>query len=170
MNKLPILSILFLMLITCGCVTKLNVTYNSDPSGASLYQGNQLMGYCPTTLVYNVSWDDRKRGYKLLQGTQVKWVSGASAKIDQLKAYLESFTTYQQFTFIRPSGIEGFETDAKFGLEVQKVRLMQQQVQAQQDANLWQIYSTMVNQNSTVNLKTNCTSNVIGGTVYTNCR
>jgi len=155
--------------MTCGCVTKLNVTYYSDPPGASLYQGNQMMGYCPTTLIYDVSYDDRMNGYKLLQGTQVKWVSGASAKIDQLKATIESFTTYRQFTFMRPSDIEGYETDAKFGIEVQKVRLMGQQVQTQQDANLWQKYSTMVTQNSTVNLKTNCTSNVIGETVFTNC-
>jgi hypothetical protein len=114
------------------------------------------------------------KGYKLLQGTQVKWVSGASAKIDQLKSTIESFTTFRQFTFMRPVGIEGYETDAKFGIEVQKVRLMQQQVQAQQEANLWQMYSAivnpLVNDSSTINLKTNCTTNVIGSTVFTNCR
>jgi len=156
--------------MSSGCVTKLNVTYNSDPPGASLYQGTQQMGYCPTTLIYDVSWDDRKNGYKILQGTQVKWVSGATAKIEQLKAYLDSFTTYRQFTFMRPEGIAGSETDAKFGLEVQKIRLMQEQVQAQQDANLWQIYSTIANQNQIINLQTNCTTNVIGGTVFTKCR
>ena len=64
-------------------------------------------------VIYDVSYDDRMKGYKLLQGTQVKWVSGASAKIDQLKATIESFTTYRQFTFMCPSGIEGYENECK---------------------------------------------------------
>lgn len=169
MKKLSIYLGLLLLPMICGCATQLTVTYNSDPPGASLYQGNQMMGYCPMSLVYNITPQDRQRGYKLLQGTQVKWVSGATAKIEQLTAHL-SIGEYQQFTFKRPDGIDGYETDAKFGLEVQKVRLMQQQVQAQQDANLWQMYSAISNQNSTVNLKTNCTSNVVGGTVFTNCK
>ncbi|MFH2231669.1 MAG: hypothetical protein ABII13_00645 [Patescibacteria group bacterium] len=170
MKKLIILIILLLSLMTYGCATpQIAVTYNSDPPGSSLYTANQLMGYCPITLYYNIAPQHRQLGYMKLQETQVKWVSGAYAKIIDLTAYLAT-GPYQQLTFKRPEGIEGFETDAKFGLEVQKVRLMQQQVQAQQDANLWQIYSTIANQNSTVNLKTNCTSNVIGGTVFTNCR
>lgn len=170
MNKLPIIIMLLLSIMTYGCgAPQIAVTYNSDPSGASLYSANQLMGYCPLTLYYNILPQHRQLGYMQLQETQVKWVSGAAAKIGDLKAYIAT-GPYQQFTFKRPDGIEGFETDAKFGLEVQKVRLMQQQVQTQQDANLWQMYNAISSQNSTVNLKTNCTSNVIGGTVFTNCR
>lgn len=168
MKNFTIITLLLIAVSSSGCATRVNVTYNSDPPGASLYQGSQPMGYCPTTLVYNISPQDRQRGYMLLQGTEVKWVSGATANIAQLRANL-STGEYQQFTFMRPSGVEGMETDAKFGLEVQKIRLMQQQVQAQQSANLWQMYNAISSQNSTVNLKTNCTSNVIGSTVFTNC-
>lgn len=170
MKNLITAILIILLLLSTGCATRVNVTYHSDPPGASLYQGSQLMGYCPTTLVYNITPQNRKLGYMLLQGTEVKWVSGATAKIPQLKANL-STGQYQQFTFMRPSGVEGLETDAKFGLEVQKMRLMQQQVQAQQQANYWRMYNAISNQqkSSTVNLKTNCSSRVIGSTVYTDC-
>jgi len=170
MNKLPIFIILILSLMSYGCAApKVAVTYNSDPPGASLYTANKLMGYCPTTLYYNITPQNRQVGYMKLEETQVKWVSGASAKINDLTAYLAT-GPYQQFLFMRPEGLAGLETDAKFGLEVQKLRLMQQQVQAQQEGNMWQAYNAMSSQNSTVNLKTDCTSNVVGGTVFTNCR
>ncbi|MGW8159619.1 MAG: hypothetical protein ACWGKN_14150 [Desulfoprunum sp.] len=171
MKSISLIIFLFIAASITGCATQVQVTYHSDPPGASLYQGSQLMGYCPTNLSYNITPQDRQRGYLLLQGTEVKWVSGATAKIEQLRANL-STGSYQQFTFMRPTGIEGLETDAKFGLEVQKLRVMEQQVQAQQSANYWQMYNAISNQqksSSTVNLKTNCSSQVIGSTVYTNC-
>lgn len=132
------------------------------------------MGYCPTTLIYNFTWPEVKHGSKMLRGVRAEWVSGASAKIDNFMAYI-STGPYQQLTFKRPTGVGGMETDAMFGLEVQKVRLMQQQVQAQQSANRIQAYqsiNTMI-QNSKpkqVDIKANCTSKVIGSTVYTDCK
>lgn len=172
MKYFPILILLFLSITFSGCATpQIKVTYHSDPPGASLYSGNRPMGYCPTILAYNISPQDRRRGYVLLQSAEVKWVSGATAKIDQLKAFLAT-GTYQQFTFMRPNGVAGMEADAKFGLEVQKVRLMKQQVQAQKNANLWQMYNAISKQqqsSSSVKLKANCRSRVSGGIVYTDC-
>ena len=171
MKYISILILICFSLFSSGCATQMNVTYNSDPPGATLYEGSKLLGYCPTTLFYNITPQDRQRGYMLLQSTEVKWVSGATAKIEQLRANLSTGTN-QQFTFMRPTGIEGLETDAKFGLEVQKLRVMEQQLQAQQSANYWQMYNAISNQqksSSTVNLKTNCSSRVIGSTVYTDC-
>jgi hypothetical protein len=170
--KLIMTMILAVLVATSyGCTTKLYVTYNSDPPGATLYQGGQSMGFCPTMLTYNVQYKDRMQGHKILQGTEAKWVSGATAKIDQLTANLTTIGKYQQFTFMRPTGLDGAETDAKFGLEVLKLKTMQQQVQAQQDANILQMYNIISTQNksSTVNLKANCSSRAIGSTVYTDC-
>ena len=171
MRKLLISVILLLSIVTYGCANnKIAMSYVSDPPGAVIYYQNQSRGYCPTTLYYDIRPRDRQLGYMTLatpqQKIRVKWVSGALVELSDLKAYL-STGPYQQFIIKRPEGLPGFETDAKFGLEVEKVRLMQQQVQAQQDANLWQMYSAISSQNSNVNLKTNCTSNIVGGTVFT---
>ena len=170
-SNLIIALVIFIASPLLGCSTRINVTYNSDPPGASLYQGGQLMGYCPATLVYTITPQARQLGYMTLQGTEVKWVSGATAKIEQIKANL-STGEYQQFTFKRPSGIDGLETDAKFGIEVQKLRIMQQQLHAQQDTAYWQMYNALSNQqksSSPERLKTNCNSRIIGSTVYTDC-
>ncbi|MBU1233292.1 MAG: hypothetical protein KKD01_01280 [Proteobacteria bacterium] len=174
MRSFSVLIILFLLISSSGCARKINVTYHSDPTGASLYEGSKLMGYCPITLIYNFSYPEVKHGSKMLRGVRVEWISGATAKVDDFRAYIAT-GKYQELTFKRPSGIPGMEQDAMFGLEVQKVRLMQQQVQAQQSANRIQAYqsiNTMI-QNATpnnVNIKTNCTSRVVGSTIYTDCK
>ena len=182
MKRVALLSVLVISLSLSGCnkllfpelyklENQLNVTYHSDPPGATLYQGSQSMGYCSTTLVYEITKEDKKRGYKLLQGTQAKWVSGAHAEISQLRANLKT-GNYQQFTFKRPTGIGGLEADARFGLEVQKMQLMQQQSQAQQAAAYWQLYSAISSQQpsySQIQVKAKCRSYMIGSTIYTDC-
>ena len=163
---------LLLCVMLGACASNLKVTYQSDPPGASLYQGGQLMGYTPYTLQYQVSDQDRSRGSKLLQGTSVKWASGASANVPNLTANLTQFGFSQQFTFQRPD-LPGRETDMQFALELQKLAIMRQQAQAQsQQARAQQdqaFYQLLQATKPVVRPTTNCTSTVIGNTVQTNC-
>src|SRR3989344_3404836 len=99
-NFLVILVVLFIS----GCASNaLNITYNSDPPGAVLYEGSQRFGYTPVVLQYQVfTEDERKRGYKIVRGTSVRWTSGASAEIKDLRIDFAN-GLYQTFTFRRPA-------------------------------------------------------------------
>ncbi|MBK6472241.1 MAG: hypothetical protein IPF94_16470 [Betaproteobacteria bacterium] len=123
------------------------------------------MGYTPYTLQYQVSEDDRKRGTKHLQGTSVKWASGASANVPSLTADMNQFGFSQQFTFQRPD-IPGRETDLLFALELQKLAVMRRQAQTQHDQAYYQLLQAT---KPVVRPTTNCTSRVIGNAVQTNC-
>ena len=151
--------------LAAGCSTALKVTYTSDPPGAALYQGTTNFGYTPVTLEYKPTDEDKRRGVMNLQGTSVKWASGASASISTLSANLNQYGLNQSFNFQRPD-IAGREIDMQFALELQKLAIMRQQARAQQDQAYYQFLSTL---RQPVRTQTNCTSSVIGNTVYTNC-
>lgn len=153
-----------------ACASKLTVTYQSDPPGAALYQGTQMFGYTPISLEYQLTDTDRKSGTKLLQGTTVKWASGASAQVPTLSADLNKFGLNQQFTFQRPDGYPGRDTDMQFALELQKLAIMREQTQAQQDQAYWQMVNALNQQKrAQQRTPTNCTSTLIGNIVQTNC-
>jgi hypothetical protein len=161
--------VVILSILVTGCSTTLNVTYSSDPPGAVLYQGEQRFGYTPTTLRYQVSEEDRKRGYALLQGTSVRWASGASANISSLRADFR-IGLNQQFNFNRPDNYPGRETDVRFAIELERLAIMRRQAQAQEDQALYQLYNA-INQQQQRQQPTirNCTSTAFGNTVNTTC-
>ena len=148
-----------------ACASNLKVTYNSDPPGASLYQGSQLMGYTPMTLQYQVSDADRRSGIKVLQGTSVKWASGAEANVTSLNANLNQFGLNQQFTFQRPN-IPGREIDVQVSLKLQELAIQRQMAQTQRDQAFNQYLQSL---RPPPRRQTNCTSTLIGNTVQTNC-
>src|SRR5688500_5702150 len=80
-----------------GCATnRLEVTYQSDPPGATLYHDGQMMGYTPVTLYYPVTDEDRTRGFAVYKGASVRWVSGATAQVETVRANL-AIGSRQQF-------------------------------------------------------------------------
>lgn len=164
-NLFTILSILFIS----GCASNtLNVAYYSDPPGAILYQGNQRFGYAPTVLQYHVTDEDRKRGYKMLQGTSVRWTSGATASIPSLRADL-SIGLNQQFTFLRPADYPGREADERFALEIEKLNAMRRQSEAQEAQAAAQLFGGLGA--ARPNPVKNCVSTPsgLGGSVNTTC-
>lgn len=171
---IPILAAVALSLLA-GCASTLNVTYNSDPPGAVLYQGQQRLGYTPYTLQYPVSEEDKKRGYKILSGTTVRWASGATAETKSLKADLNRYGLSQLFTFQRPNGVPGRETDERFSLELNRTRAMQRQAAAQEEQAAAQQRQADAQEERAraerykINTPTNCTSTVYGNTVNTSC-
>lgn len=119
-------------LLLSGCANNIYVTYDSDPSGAVLYSGNQKYGYTPYTLQYPLLKEDKARGYALLTGASVRWASGATAEISTLRADINQHGLNHSFTFQRPSNVAGREIDAQFALQLEQTRAMQQQAAAQQ--------------------------------------
>lgn len=155
--------------LTLGCSPhKLYVTYYSDPPGAALYEGERAFGYCPMTLEYTISGEDRKRGFTILRGTTVRWVSGAKANIEQLRADLKNGTS-QQFTFIRPEGFDGLHIDASFALELERNNILQRQAEALDDQAFWQMYNSVMTQQQ-LSKPRSCSSYIVGNTVQTSCQ
>lgn len=158
-----------------GCASNLKVTYHSDPPGAVLYQGQQKFGYTPQAIVYQLSEEDRKRGYKILAGTTVRWASGATAEVTSITADLNKDGLSQQFTFNRPDGVPGREVDVRFALELERLEIMRRQAAAQEEQAAAQRRQAETQEEQTAvqrrkkHSPTNCTSTVIGNTVHTSC-
>lgn len=153
-----------------GCSRTLKVTYQSDPSGATLYQGATMMGETPLSLEYKMTSEDIKLGYKVLTGTKVKWASGATAEVSTLNADIKKYGLTQQFTFQRPDSYPGREIDVNNALDKQRLNIMQQQAQAQDGQATWQMINTINQQQQYYRKPVNCASSLTGSTVYTDCR
>ncbi len=172
-ERIAISAVLLAAMLMSGCATRLAVTYTSDPPGAVLYQGQQQFGYTPRTLYYEVTPQDRKAGYKTLSGTSVRWASGANASVSSLNANL-AIGLRQQYNFIRPDSYPGRDADIRFSLELERLRIAREQIDAQRSAALMQYFATLQQQNqqNLLNMQRqpiNCTSQAFGNTINTNC-
>lgn len=150
----------------------LNITYHSDPEGATLFTGdnNKLWGYTPMTLRSKVQKAFRKKGECVnMEPAMVRWPSGAEVRVSNIVA-CGNIGLNQQFVFVRPDGLPGREIDALFALQLQQNALLAAQVRAQQDAAFWQTYAATAALTKTRQSQLTCTSNVIGANVYTTCR
>ena len=162
--------------LASGCASTLSVTYNSEPPGAALYQDSTHMGTTPMTLRYQVTDEDKKNGSKILRGTSVRWISGASASISYLTADFR-IGLNQTFNFRRPDGVPGYDVDANYALQLQRNAIMMLQTAAQfqqaeaarQQAEQTRLLRQQQQQQMYVPRQANCTSNVSGNTIYTNC-
>jgi hypothetical protein len=165
-----VLALLPAALLATGCSTVLKVTYVSDPPGAALYQGAQMVGYAPLTLEYPVTEEDKRAGVKRLQGTSVKWASGASASVDVLTADLRLLGMEQSFTFQRPNSFPGRDIDMRFALELERLNLQRQAQQQQANAEANRAFWEALRASTPAPRRTvNCVSTTIGNMVTTNC-
>ena len=89
------------------------------------------MGSTPRTLEYQVSDADRKNGLMVLKATSVRWVSGVQSEPVAVKAYINTGLN-KEFTFTRPYSAPGGGEDAQHEIELQKLSIMQQQLEAQE--------------------------------------
>ena len=169
-------SVLIWSAFLTGCAAPgLRVTFTSDPPGAVLYQGKNNFGYTPQTLEYNISPEDQKRGLVRLIGVSVKWASGATAEVSPIDANL-SMGNIHQFNFARPDNVPGRDIDMRFALELEKLRVAQQQANAQRSAALMKYGADLMRQEQerqqnllNVSRPINCNSTVYGNQISTNC-
>jgi hypothetical protein len=178
MHQLMRLALLVLACIgLSACARTLKVTYHSDPEGAMLYvnESRQLFGYTP--VLTNVQPSEaflRGTACMSIQGSLVRWASGAEASISTLNACPQAGLN-QQFVFVRPTGIPGREIDAQFAMALQQQAAAQEQgTPAASAATLLQAvlqgYADGVRQNQALRQTLHCTTRMVGNTVYTDCR
>ena len=126
------LSIAVLQLAGCVSIVQhpLQMTYHSDPEGATLYQDSTRFGYTPVTLTYqDVSYIFRAGNCLALQPVQIRWASGAAASVSNLKA-CPAQGYRQQYSILRPTNAPGADIDANFALQLQRNGILQQQADA----------------------------------------
>jgi hypothetical protein len=116
-----------------GCVAApvLNMTYHSDPEGATLYEGGRLWGSTPVTLTYQDGRAAFARNECLrLNPMHVRWASGVVASVSDLQA-CPATGFFQAYVFVRPPDIPGADIDANFAIQLQRNSALQQQANAQ---------------------------------------
>lgn len=106
-----------------ACSTHVHVIYQTEPPGAAVYQGGQLLGNAPVAVPYPLTESDRQLGYKVIDAVSVKWESGAEASIPGLNADLKQLGLNQQYTFQRPN-VPGLDTDLKKAEALHKEALL----------------------------------------------
>lgn len=119
-------TLLIVAIIINGCSSKYEVTFDSNPKGATLICNGTNWGYTPKKLYY----DEKVKDYSYidLSSCSANWVSGYSANYSQYVTIYPSGGTIT--TVNRPNNDEGYYTDAQFALQVQMLNAQQAQAAA----------------------------------------
>ena len=141
MKRVPYI-LFWMIFFLSGCAKNyLAVTYNSNPSGATLYQDQQAFGFTPFTLNYKILPDEKNKRYLKVRVAKVIWASGVSASIDSLTLDREEGASFF-YTFFRPD-VPGREIDVNFALQLERNKLLQQQTEAQKSQSFWQMINVL---------------------------
>jgi len=116
---------LLLSLQACASLGALQVTYYSDPSGASLYEDGKYMGQAPVTLRYNLSNTALQSRATKIKGLTARWVSGATTSLNLTNVNLNN-GFQQTYTFVRPTAYPGREMDVAYAIESNKQKAVNQ--------------------------------------------
>jgi hypothetical protein len=68
--------------LVAGCA-HVNLTYDSFPPKATVYENNLRIGRCPFTRGYQFSEEDKKRGGMNITGLRAEWPDGRSSRIER---------------------------------------------------------------------------------------
>ena len=166
--------LLLLILINSGCaVNQVTVTYYSDPPGAAVYEGQKAFGFTPVKVFVSIPPEMQKSRIIRINETKAVWASGAYSTVPYIELDLQQNSNFY-FTFIRPN-VPGREADLNFALQLERNRILQQQAQAQTDQAAMQAYGVLLNSfnrptySPNYNKSLNCTSNINGNYIYTDC-
>jgi hypothetical protein len=115
-NSILILSLI--MLAGCSTSNKYQVTYDSDPQGATLICGGEDQGYTPVILYYDESV--RLEPYINVSNCSANWRSGVKQTYStKLNVFPDSVGTIS--TLERPKGI-GYAEDVIFARTVKQMQ------------------------------------------------
>ncbi|MCG3706506.1 hypothetical protein L5F43_08410 [Aliarcobacter butzleri] len=112
--------------IFSGCSNKYEVTFDSNPRGATLICNGKNWGYTPKKLYYS----EEVKNYSSLDvsSCSANWVSGYKATYP--KDMLIFPTGGTVITLDRPTYGEGYPMDAQFALQVEQMEAQQSQAAA----------------------------------------
>jgi hypothetical protein len=106
-----IVSLIIGIVVLAACSHEVAVTYDSVPSGATVYeQGVGTLGVCPVTVKYNADDVKVRDGKIYTNKIKVVWVSGAKLFMDPTAIDLGP-DQRASYTFTRPQGFVHFEGD-----------------------------------------------------------
>ena len=111
-------------------------------------------------------------GCYLVRGFEARWVSGATAGVENVRLCGGATGSYT-ITLSRDSSAPGLERDLQFALQLHPVRAQQQQARAARDTadnNEILLYKALATPTTPQRATVNCTSTQYGNTVNTNCR
>ena len=173
--------ITLLSLCFSGCASTLQVTYYSDPPGAVIYYDGNREGYAPQTFSFDVTDQEKSRGFLGILSTRAQWSSGAKVETGNTKIYLERGLS-QSYTLRRPKSAPGRELDDRFSLELERTTALKQQAAAQERQAAAQERQAAARERQAAaqedravseriwgSPSTNCTSFVNGNFISTNC-
>ena len=123
---IPIFSIAGLLLLAgCQSIPKdqAYTTFQSQPPGAMLYQGNTAWGAAPQTMIYTL----RPGATEIVSApVTAVWASGATVTTRiRMTPGIE-----QSYTFSRPPGAPGLDKDLAIAAQIQQNAIAQQQADA----------------------------------------
>jgi hypothetical protein len=131
-NKIKMLIVGSIGMIFSGCASKYSITYNTNPTGASIICNGTNEGYSPVTLYYQPDEDNKKSGTMRTTPCSSYWVSGMRKDFSNTWD-LNKFPDGVMQTLQRPNG-DGYEKDAQFALQVKNMKYQQRQAEAAEDA------------------------------------
>ncbi|HXI11336.1 MAG TPA: hypothetical protein VNM92_01655 [Thermoanaerobaculia bacterium] len=140
--------------------TKIEVTYHSDPPGASVYEEGRLWGVAPIKIKYNLA--GKFKECAALKAVTVRWVSGAEVSMGELTICPQNGKK-QQFSFMRPTGIPGIELDVTFAIDMMRSQAAQHAASAASDAAGAAAVAAVFQRPK------QCITTVIGTQIFTNC-
>lgn len=145
-----------------GCATPLKpnqvrVTFNSEPPGAMIYDGEKAWGTAPVVLVLTASESAMRVGYADQNNMYAMWPSGAKSR-KGVRIHVGQGS--RQFAFSRPSDVPGLDKDLAYAAQLRQIKASEQQANAASDAAFWQMYNAMQPKSPTY---TDCTT--IGSSV-----
>lgn len=130
MKTKNIISIL-LVIVLSGCASGYSITYNTDPTGASVICNGTNHGYSPVTLNYAPDENNKRTGTMRTVSCTAIWSSGVRKHFSNTWN-LNEFPNGVMQTLQRPTG-EGYAQDADFALRVQQMRNQQKQLELQEE-------------------------------------
>ena len=83
---------------------KLQITFNSEPTGATVYRDGQSMGRCPLTLIYD---PDLVRQKGEVKGLTACWPDGQRVAVPAFTVDVEKNGLNQEYTFFIPHPLAG---------------------------------------------------------------
>ncbi len=170
--------VFFLALLITGCATKLRVTFDSDPPDAVIFYDGSKEGYAPQTFRFDVTEQEKQRGFVEILNTKAVWASGAKTETGSIRIDLKKGLS-QSYTLQRPAGAPRREVDIRFSQELARTRAMQRQAAAQEAQTAAQERQAAALERQAAAQEeraraeryrsTNCTSTNFGGTISTSC-
>jgi hypothetical protein len=154
---------LSLIIFLSGCASGYKITYNTEPTGASVICNGANKGYSPVSLNYSPDENTEKIGTLQTVPCTAIWSSGVRKNFSNTWD-LNEFPDGVMQTLQRPNG-EGYSQDVEFSLKVQQMK----NHQAAENAKAWRDLSRSLaesaerrRQNTPKTTFTNC-SNTFGG-------